>query len=99
MTSSADLVRDLALLLEGLERSPPEPLILDLGDLAGRLRATPEATEMSFERLSELDLIEGPGPHMGAWIFRRLSPRGRVFVDEIRSAGRWKAIKAQFGEA
>jgi DNA-binding MarR family transcriptional regulator len=94
--TSEDIVRDLALALESMERSPPEPLILGLEELAGRLNVSQGAVARAFERLDELDLIEGPGPHEDAWIFRRLTPRGRLFVEEVRYPKQWRAIKSRY---
>lgn len=97
--TSVDLVRALALALEAVERSPPEALILDFGEMAGQLNAAPEEIRITFEQLDDLDLIEGPGLHREAWMFRRLSPLGRLFVDEIRHLKRWRAIKARYNLA
>jgi hypothetical protein len=94
-----DLLRRLAFELEAMERSPPEPLILGISDLSARLNAPQPMVEDALQLLASLSLIDGPGAFSNAWLFRRLTARGRVFVDEVRRDGRWDEIKAIYGPA
>ena len=97
MRTDVDLVRRVALELETLERSPPEAIILDLDEFSGRLGRERAEVEEALERLAELALIEGPGRLNDAWLFRRVTVKGLVFVDEVRGVRRWERIKRAYG--
>jgi hypothetical protein len=93
---NVDLLRSAAFALDALERSPPEPIILGLADFSAKLRCSPEDLAAALERLVDLRLIEGPGALQDCWLFRRITPRGRVFLDETRNEGRWSEIKRAY---
>ncbi|MDE2363469.1 MAG: hypothetical protein KGM42_12390 [Hyphomicrobiales bacterium] len=103
MTASAetdvDRLRRVVLALESLERSPPEPIILGLAEFAPPFGCDPAAMRDVLERLTDLSLIEGPGALRGSWLFRRITPKGRVFLAEVRSDARWQRIKQTYGHA
>ncbi len=88
-----DLLRRTALELESLERSPPEPIILGLAEFSGRLGCSLPEVAAALARLADLRLIEGPGELDEAWLFRRITNRGHVFLAEVRSQARWDEIK------
>lgn len=92
-----DLLRRAALQLEALERSPPEPIILGVAELAARLDCSPAEMAEALERLADLVLIEGPGSLDDAWLFRRITAKGQVFLNEVRSEARWRKIKQAYG--
>lgn len=93
---STDLVRDLALQLERMQRSPPEAIILDLRELAELTEAPAPAVRAALEWLGDMSLIEGPGEYGENWIFRRLTVDGRSFVDEVRDPKNWSKIKQHY---
>ena len=97
-----DLLRALLLALDGMQRSPPEPLLVVPAEMAIRLGSdgdsvSPAAVLHAMTILSDLDLIEGPGPYAGGWLFRQLTRRGRLMSEEVGSAQRWRRIKAAYG--
>lgn len=91
-----DTLRDAVLALEKLQRSPPEPIVLVLAEFAHTLGCSPGRLELVLARLTDLRLIEGPGAYNDAWLFRRLTRRGRDFVDEVRNDKRWEEIKRAY---
>ena len=88
-----DLLRKIALILEPLQRSPPEPVVLGLATLAADLGCSVGEAADALDRLADLSLIEGPGTFYDSWLFRRLTPKGLFFVDEVRNETRWRQIK------
>lgn len=94
-----DLIRDVAMELERLQRSPPEAIVLDIAAGAASLQTSPLEFREALETLSSLALIEGAGRYGEAWLFRRLTAKGEVFLDEVRNARRWRRIKADYGRA
>ncbi|MFO1135433.1 MAG: hypothetical protein U1E30_09645 [Rhodoblastus sp.] len=91
-----DTLRKAVLALEKLQRSPPEPIVLDIEEFAGALGSSRRGLELILARLTELRFIEGPGAYNDAWLFRRLTRRGRLFVEEVRSERRWEEIKRAY---
>lgn len=91
-----DTLRKAVLALERLQRSPPEPIVLDIAEFADTLGCSPRGLELILARLTELRFIEGPGTYNDAWLFRRLTKRGRLFVEEARSEKRWQEIKRAY---
>lgn len=91
-----DLLRKTALTLDALQRSPPEPMILHIREFSARLGCTPSLAAATLARLADLGLIEGPGVLEDCWLFRRMTPRGRVFIEEARSDARWAQIKRAY---
>lgn len=92
-----DLLRDLLLALDGMERSPPESLLLVPAELASALRCGVADVLRAIKILADLDLIDGPGVYGGGWLFRQLTPRGRAMIEEVGSARRWRQIKDIYG--
>lgn len=96
MGYDADLMRDIALELETLQRSPPEPILLELLDIAERNSRSCYDVVAALDALRRLDLIEGPGAFSDSWLFRRITARGQVFVNEIRDPLHWRKIKQSY---
>lgn len=93
-----DLMRDVALALEAEQRSPPEPVFLEVTEMAAQLGALHADVVQALDGLRALSLIEGPGPYSDSWLFRRITAKGRVFISEIRDPRRWREIKRAYGE-
>ena len=98
MQTDAETLRTILLALERMERSPPEPIILDLVEFSGRIGASVPQVELGMARLADRAFIEGPGPFGGAWLFRRLTRKGRRLMDEIRTEKRWRALKEAYDD-
>lgn len=94
-----DLLRDLLVALDGMQRSPPESLLLVPAELAATLRCRVADVERAIEILADLQLIEGPGAYGGGWLFRQLTPRGHLMLEEVGSERRWRRIKDTYGGA
>ena len=94
--ANPDLLRQIALFLEPLQRSPPEPVVLGLAALSTEIGCSARDAAEALDRLADLSLIEGPGAFHDAWLFRRLTAKGRFFVDEVRSEARWHRIKQTY---
>lgn len=92
-----DLLRDLLLALDRMQRSPPESTLLVPSELAVALGCGVGEVLRGVEILADLDLIEGPGAYGGGWLFRQLSPRGRLMTEELGSERRWRRIKEIYG--
>lgn len=92
-----DLLRDLLIALDGLQRSPPESLLLVPAELAVTLESSVPPVLRAIEVLADLRLIEGPGAYGGGWLFRQLTPRGRLVIEEAASERRWRRIKEIYG--
>jgi hypothetical protein len=96
MRRNVDLLRELVLALEPLERSPPEPVFLELDDFALRMGQSPETVCAHLDLLSAQGFIDGPGIWQTAWLFRKLTPKGQALADNIRDARGWEAIKRSY---
>lgn len=94
-----DLLRDLLVSLSRIQRSPPESQLLVPAELAVTLRCGAADVLRGIEILSDLDLIDGPGAYGGGWLFRQLTPRGRLMLEEVGSERRWRHIKDVYGGA
>ena len=92
-------MRDVALLLEGEQRSPPEPVLLDLAALSQQTGAACRDVIQALDDLSKLSLIDGPGEFTDTWLFRKFTRKGQVFIDEVRDPSRWSLIKRSYGFA
>ena len=98
MTYDVDLMRALMLVLEERQTSPRMAVVISLEDEAEALGR--EASEIGFclTSLLELDYIDGPGEdEPGFWLFRKLTRRGKTFVEEVRLAKDWVRIKQSYG--
>jgi DNA-binding MarR family transcriptional regulator len=96
MRRDVDLLRDLMLALEPIERSPPEPIFLELDDIAQKTGQTPESIVAHLDLLLEQGFIEGPGIYRRAWLFRKLTAKGQALADNIRDARNWDAVKQTY---
>jgi hypothetical protein len=97
MSGDVDLLRELLLTLERLQRSPPEPVFVACGELAQRLGRAEAEIEAHLERLANLDFIEGPGAHGdGFWLFRKLTQRGAALAGAIRDERDWRDVKGAY---
>lgn len=94
-----DLLRDLLLALDGMERSPPESMLLVAAELAVTLRCGEADVRRGIRILADLELIDGPGAYGGGWLFRQITPRGRLMIEEVGSERRWRRIKDAYGGA
>lgn len=100
MRRDVDLLRDLLLKLEDLERSPPEPIFIALEEVARTLDRLPFEIVAHLELLADLNFIDGPGAYKnGAWLFRKLTPRGCALADNIRDENIWREIKDSYAAA
>jgi hypothetical protein len=91
-----DLLRRTALELDALERSPPEPIILEVAEFASQLGCSVAEMVEALDRLADLSLIEGPGGFDDLWLFRRITAKGQVFLDEVRNEAHWEKIKRAY---
>lgn len=91
-----EALRTLLLALEDVQRSPPEPIFVAVGELAGLLHKSRSEIIESLDRLAGLNFIEGPGVYRERdWLFRRLTRRGAALADLIRDPNDWrKALEA-----
>jgi hypothetical protein len=96
MRRNVDLLRDLMLALEPLERSPPEAVFLELDEFALRMGQSPETVCAHLDLLLAQGFIDGPGVYRSAWLFRKLTPKGLALADNIRDARSWDAIKRSY---
>ena len=80
-----------------MERSPPESQLLVPAELAATLRCSAADVLRGIRILVDLDLIDGPGAWGGGWLFRQLTPRGRLMIEEVGSESRWRRIKDAYG--
>ncbi len=96
MRRDVDLLRYLMLALEPIERSPPEPIFLELDHFAERIGQAPEIIGAHLDLLLAQGFIDGPGPYQNAWLFRKLTPKGLALADNIRDARNWDAIKRTY---
>lgn len=86
-----EALRALLLALEDVQRSPPEPIFVAVGELARLLRKSRSEIIEGLDTLAGLQFIEGPGVYREReWLFRRLTRRGAVMADLIRDPGDWR---------
>ncbi len=97
MGHDADLARELILLLEQLERSPPEPVFIAMDRLALEWRRSLAEIQEHIELLAHYGLIEGPGAYgENAFLFRKLTRKGHRFVRTVRDGRNWLEIKSRY---
>ncbi len=87
------------LALEPVERSPPEPVFLEMNEMAQALGQSRETIGAHLDLLLEQGFIDGPGVYYDAWLFRKLTPKGHALADNIRDAQRWIEIKRTYSFA
>lgn len=88
-----DLLRDMLLAFEELQRSPPEPVFFSFEEASARFGCSEASTREALDILSRLALIEGPGPYATGWLFRQVTPKGREMADQIATGRQWRNIK------
>lgn len=94
MARDVDLMRLTLLELKRLQRSPPEGFVLPLDELAHRLERRRSEVVEALDLLRELAFIEAPGAYLeGAWIFRKLTPRGDELAALIEDERDWNKAK------
>lgn len=93
-----EALRALLLTLENVQRSPPEPIFVAVGDLA-RLLQRPRAQIIEgLDTLARLNFIEGPGAYRESdWLFRRLTRRGEALAGLIRDPDDWREALEAYG--
>jgi DNA-binding MarR family transcriptional regulator len=90
----ADLLRELALVLEAAERSPPEPIFIAMDQIARDFGLTTSTIQRHLEWLARFGFIEGPGVHgENFFLFRKLTRKGRFFAQAVKNAKDWREIK------
>ena len=98
MIQDVDLLRSLLLAAEELQRSPPEPIFLDLAALGRSLSRAPQDIADHLDLLVAEAFIEGPGRYNeDNWLFRKVTPRGHLLIDHIRDAAQWDEVKRAYG--
>jgi hypothetical protein len=97
MSHDFELVRLVLLHLEAAERSPPEPIFIDIAGLSSRFSALAERISESLALLQERGFIEGPGPYgVERYIFRKLTKKGKILVAALRDRKDWEEAKALY---
>jgi hypothetical protein len=87
----AETARALLLALEDVQRSPPEPIFVAVGELAQILHRSRPEIIAALDSLADLNFIEGPGVYRERdWLFRRLTRRGAALADLIRDPDDWR---------
>ncbi len=97
MNPNFELLRLVLLYLEATQRSPPEPIFIDVSDLAARFDDRAANVRESLLLLEERGFIEGPGPYgANSYIFRKLTRKGRILFDALRDPRDWEAAKTLY---
>jgi hypothetical protein len=92
-----EALRALLLALEHVQRSPPEPIFVAVGELAGLLQRSRSQIIEGLDTLVDLNFIEGPGAYRESdWLFRRLTRRGEVLAELIRDPDDWREALAVY---
>lgn len=93
-----EALRALLLALEDVQRSPPEPIFVAVGELAGLLQRSHWEIIEGLDTLAGLNFIEGPGAYRESdWLFRRLTRRGEALAELIRDPDDWREALAAYG--
>ncbi|MGJ0396876.1 MAG: hypothetical protein ACR65U_11700 [Methylocystis sp.] len=93
-----DALRILLLALEDVQRSPPEPIFVAVGELARLLRKSHAEIIEGLDTLAGLNFIEGPGAYRESdWLFRRLTRRGEALAELIRDPNDWREALETYG--
>lgn len=91
MKRNMDLIRDLLLKLESLDKSPTATVVIHSYDEELRFEGiTPDEVEYHLLLIREAGLIEPP--HRSD-LFQRLSWAGHDFVDSVRDPDIWARTK------
>ncbi len=97
MSHDFELVRVVLLSLHAAERSPPEPIFIDIPGLATRFNGSESNIVDSLLLLQESEFIEGPGFYdADHYIFRKLTRKGKVLVAALRDPKDWEAAKTLY---
>ncbi len=93
-----EALRALLLALENVQRSPPEPIFVAVGELARRLQRSRSEIIEGLDMLAGLNFIEGPGAYRESdWLFRRLTRRGEALAELIRDPDDWREALETYG--
>jgi DNA-binding Lrp family transcriptional regulator len=93
-----EALRALLLALENVQRSPPEPIFVAVGELAQLLQISRSEIIERLDRLAGLNFIEGPGAYRESdWLFRRLTRRGEALAELIRDPDDWREALETYG--
>ncbi|MGD9657788.1 MAG: hypothetical protein AB7U61_09145 [Methylocystis sp.] len=91
-------LRALLLALESVQRSPPEPIFVAVGELAQLLHRSRSEIIEGLDTLAGLNFIEGPGAYRESdWLFRRLTRRGEALAALIRDPDDWREALETYG--
>ena len=99
MENDVDLLRELMVSLEKRQRSPRTTILLSLAEEAAAFGRSALEIGTGLDLLLRLEYIDGPGPddEIGFWLFRKLTRKGRHFVDATRAPRDWERVKSRFG--
>jgi len=93
-----EALRALLLSLENVQRSPPEPIFVAVGELARLLQRSRSEIIEGLDTLAGLNFIEGPGAYRESdWLFRRLTRRGEALAELIRDPNDWREALETYG--
>ncbi len=97
MNHDFELVRLILLYLDAVERSPPEPIFVDLVDLSTRFNDSALNVLEGLSLLHERGFIQGPGAYdADRYIFRKLTAKGKILVAALRNPKDWQEAKALY---
>ena len=99
MDYDVELIRDLLFVLETYQTSPRTVVIVSAEAEAEALGRPVEAIEASLATLLDHDYIDGPGPdEAGFFLFRKLTRKGKQFVEATSSPGDWERLKRHYAQ-
>lgn len=97
MDQDVELLRAILLFLATAERSPPESIFISLSGLASRFGASVSDIGECLSFLKERAFVEGPGLYdADAYLFRKMTQKGRILVDATRDPRDWEEAKALY---
>lgn len=97
MDLDVELLRLILIFLAAAERSPPEPIFVEIDGMAAQSGYPAADVLDALSLMREKDFIEGPGAY-GAdqYIFRRLTRKGRTLCEAVRDPKDWARAKALY---
>lgn len=95
--NDVELLRLIMLMLEERQLSPRQTIVISLSDEADALGCTLAEIADGLDRLLAIDYIDGPGAdEEGFFLFRKLTRRGKQFVEAARRPRDWDRLKKQY---
>ena len=99
MDHDVELIRDLLFVLETYQTSPRSVIIVSAEAEAQVLGRTTAEIEAGLVTLLDYDYIDGPGPdEPGFFLFRKLTRKGKQFVEATSSPDDWERLKRHFAQ-